>query len=343
MKIGIDLGGSHIAIGVINDYGLIIDKVEKRILNQDKENIYQVIEDYIVKNVNKFANMYEITSIGIAVPGTVNEKTIIKSVNLGIENYNLVDCLKEKLWSIGSGGKLTTKLSTGSVDKNITVGKITDFSKIEIKLKNDAKCAALAENEFGSLKRYSRSLFLTLGTGIGGAVIINNKLLDTGDLPGIEVGHMIIKKDGLKCKCGNKGCFEKYASMKAFKTNLRKALKVDENISGEELLKILEKKYKILPTKPGTNGNKAVQNDKITKVVDDFIEYLSIGIANLVNIFEPEAIVIGGSFVHFEEILLNKLKSSLNNGPYLFNKRNTIIIKTATLGNDAGIIGASLI
>ena len=92
----------------------------------------------------------------------------------------------------------------------------------------------------------------------------------------------------------------------------------------------------ILPTKPGTDGN-------IKKIVDDYIENLSIGMANLINIFEPEAIVIGGSFVHFEDVLLDRLKDNLKNSPYLFNKRDEIIIKTATLGNDAGIIGASLI
>ena len=331
MKIGIDLGGSHIAIGVVNDYGLIVEKVEKRILKQDKERIYKVIEDYITENVINFSKKYNITSIGIAIPGTLNDKKIIKSVNLGIENYNIVDALKKKMLEIDASSEFKTNLN--EENKKLK----TDFRKIEIRIKNDAKCAALAENEFGSLKKYSRSLFLTLGTGIGGAVIINNKLLDTGDFPGVEVGHMIIKKDGLKCNCGNKGCFEKYASMKAFKTNLRKALKVDENTSGKELLDVLRDWSQ-------TFGDTSQKFDvNITKVVDDFIEYLSIGIANLVNIFEPEAVVIGGSFVHYKEVLLDKLKQSLINGPYLFNKRKNIIIKTATLGNDAGIIGASLI
>lgn len=93
---------------------------------------------------------------------------------------------------------------------------------------------------------------------------------------------------------------------------------------------------KILPIKPGTKGN-------INKIVNDFIENLSIGIANLVNIFEPEAVVLGGSFVYFEDVLLDKLKENLLKGPYLFNKRKDLIIKTATLGNDAGIIGSCLI
>lgn len=302
MKIGIDLGGSHIAIGVIDSKGIILEKVEKRILDKEKKNICEFIEEYITENINKIKAKYKITSVGIAIPGTVDKTSIIKSVNLGIENYNIVEKLEAKI-------------------------------NLPIKIKNDAKCAALAENSYGSLKDFERSLFLTLGTGIGGAVIINNQLLDTGDLPGMEVGHMVIEKNGIPCNCGNKGCFERYASMKAFKNNLRQALGLDETTRGEELLKLLE----LL----GTHSKS--HDEKIEKVVNEFIENLSIGIANLVNIFEPEAVVIGGSFVHFENVLLDRLKNCLKTGSYLFNKKDELIIKTAVLGNDAGIIGASLI
>ena len=111
MKIGIDLGGSHIGIGVVNDFGIIIEKIEKRILKQDKAQICSIIEDYIVENVNKYSNKYKITSIGIAIPGTVSDKTIIKSVNLGIENYNIVEKLEEKSvnWFRGETDRFDTK------------------------------------------------------------------------------------------------------------------------------------------------------------------------------------------------------------------------------------------
>lgn len=301
MKLGIDLGGSHIAIGIVDDNGKILEKVERRILGEDKQDIINVIENYIVENVKNFSFKYDISSIGIAIPGTVNNVSIIKSVNLGLENYNIVERLQEKI-------------------------------NLPIKIKNDAKCAALAENTYGALKSYSRSVFLALGTGIGGAVIINNELLNTGNLPGMEVGHMVIEKDGITCNCGNKGCFEKYASMKAFKNNLRKELVLDETTRGEELLNMIR------------NNNPSNENyEKIEKVISSFISDLSIGIANLVNIFEPEAIVIGGSFVYFEDVLLERLKKSLQEGNYLFNKRDEVIIKPAILGNDAGIIGASLL
>ena len=185
MNIGIDLGGSHIAIGVVNNKGLIQEKTEKRILAKEKQNIKNTIEEYVIKNVKEFMKRYDISKIGIAIPGTVNENTIIKSVNLNIENYNIVTALQKSI-------------------------------KIPISIRNDAKCAAIAENKYGCLKKYDRSLFLTLGTGIGGAVIINNQLLNTGDFPGCEFGHMIIEKNGRQCKCGKKGCFERYSSMKVF-------------------------------------------------------------------------------------------------------------------------------
>ena len=241
--------------------------------------------------------------MGIAIPGTISNGVIVKSVNLGLENYNIVEELKEKI--------------------NIT-----------IKSQNDAKCAAIAESKYGCLKEYKRSIFLTLGTGIGGAVILDGKLLDTGNVPGCEFGHMIIEKNGIQCNCGKKGCFERYASMKAFKNNLRKALGVDETTRGQELLDIIRK------SEDNIKEQENEKNKEIKIVIDEFIDNLSIGISNLINIFEPEAIGIGGSFVYFEDVLLEKLKANIQEKNYLFNEREKLIILPAVLGNDAGIIGS---
>lgn len=294
MKIGIDLGGSHIAIGVINNDGFIVEKVEKRLLAKEKKDIETAIESYIIKNVKDLKEKYKISEIGIAVPGTIYGTEIIKSVNLGVKNYNLAQNLKREI-------------------------------DLPIKIRNDAKCAAIAESKIGALKDYKRSIFLTLGTGIGGAVIINGKLLDTGDLPGCEFGHIIIQKDGIKCNCGKNGCFEKYASMKALKNNLRASLGLDETTRGQELLDMIRK-----------NG----EDEKIKTIVDEYIDYLSIGLSNLINIFEPEAVGIGGSFVYFSDVLLEKLKNNIQDKKYLFNSRDELIIVPAALGNDAGIIGS---
>ena len=300
MKIGIDLGGSHIGIGIVDKNGRIVEKAEKRLTSVEKKDIKKSIEEYIIEHVIIYGNKYEITDIGIAIPGTVNEKSIIKSVNLDLENYDIVDKLKEKI-------------------------------NLPIKIRNDAKCAAIAENSYGCLKKYKRSIFLTLGTGIGGAVIINNKLLDTGNLPGCEFGHMVIQKDGIQCKCGRYGCWEKYASMKSFKDKLRKELGYTEKTRGQDLLNIIR-----------SNKPEQENYEKIEKIVCEYIDDLSIGIANLINIFEPEAIGIGGSFVYFEEVFMERLKKKLTESGILFNHRDNISIETAILGNDAGIIGATL-
>ncbi len=300
MKIGIDLGGSHIAVGVIDSNGKIIDRVEYKLSDFQIREKKEKMHTYIIESVNELKQEYDISSVGIAIPGTVDGEKIIKSVNLGIENYNIVCDLQQTL-------------------------------QLPITIRNDAKCAALAENKYGCIKGYRRALFLTLGTGIGTAVIINGELLDAGELPGCEAGHMVIQKDGLLCNCGKRGCFEKYASMKAFKDSLRNKLPYREYQTGEMLEKLLQEK---------TQDEEL--NKKINETVVEYINYLALGISNLVNIFEPEVIGIGGSFVYFADSMLPKLKQKLLEENMLFNNREDIEIKVASLGNDAGIIGAVL-
>ena len=297
MKIGVDLGGSHIGIGIVNEKGYVIEKSERRIMQKDRKDIKNIIENYMVEKIKDIIETNEISEIGIAIPGTTANGKVIKSVNLGLTNYSIVQRLEQKI-------------------------------NLPIKIANDCRCAAIAENKYGALKKYSREVFITLGTGIGGAVIINDKPLDTGEYPGCEFGHMVIQKNGLQCNCGKKGCFEKYGSMKAFKDNLRKELGLDEKTRGQDLLDIIRKDQ---------------ENPKIKKAINEYIENLSLGISNIINIFEPEVIGIGGSFVYFSDILLDKLKENLLQKEYLFNQRKKINIVQAILGNDAGIIGSTML
>ena len=316
-------GGSHIAIAIVEN-GKIISKIENSIFNIEKENIEQIIEQTIIENIIKLTNELpenienkKIEAIGIAVPGTVSDGTIVKCVNLKLENYNIAQKLNKALIEyIQSNAKQ----------------ELFENLPLDIKLQNDAKCAAIAENTYGILNNYENSIFLTLGTGIGGAVIINNNLLKGTNFSGYEFGHMIINKNGLECNCGKKGCFELYASMRKLKKDLKEKLNLNEFTTSEQLLDLL--KY-------NTALNK--NDERIKEVIEEFTDNLALGISNLINIFEPEIIGIGGSFVYFEDFLLEKLKDKILFGNLLFNKRDDIIVKSAILGNDAGIIGASML
>lgn len=299
MKIGIDIGGSHIGIGLIDQSGTIIAKEEQDICNNLKklnygEKLVETIIELITKILDKKKiNIQEISLIGMAIPGTVSDTHIIKADNLHIKDFDIVS-------------------------------EINKYFNIPIMLRNDAKCAAIAEKEYGGLKKYDDALFLTIGTGIGGAVYLGGKLLRPKKYEGFEIGHMVIKKDGIECNCGRKGCFEKYASMKALKDKIQKAFG-NKALTGVEIKEIL-------------SNNK--DDEKVEKIVDEYIENLGTGIANLINIFEPETISIGGSFVYFKDILLDKLIKKLSEKNVLFNNQQPPKIIMAKLKNNAGIIGA---
>ena len=297
MKIGIDVGGSHIGLGLVNKEGELILKKEKDYEKIEKdmscivlETIVSLIREILKENSIKKEN---IESIGIAFPGTVSETSVIKAENLGIENLEVVTKLEKEF-------------------------------KLPIYIENDAKCAAIAEKKFGSLKEYDDALFLIIGTGVGGAAFLDGKLLKPKRYSGFEVGHMVINKNGIKCNCGRKGCFETYCSMRRLKEKISKEFNLN-TIDGIKIREFMEENQ---------------GNDKLNKMLDEYVEDLQIGIANLINIFEPEVISIGGGFVHFKDILLEKLINKLNKEDMLFNNQAVPKIITAKLKNDAGIVGS---
>ena len=288
MKIGIDIGGSHITVGLIdNEYNIL------KLMQADiKSKKISEIEDYIIKVVKELMEENKIEEIGIALAGVVENGIIVNAVNLGLEQYNLAESLNKQL-------------------------------DIPIKICNDVKAAAIAEKRQGCLKEYNKSVFLTLGTGIGAAI-----LNETENIEACEAGHIVIETDGIMCNCGRKGCWEKYASMKAFKENLNKDLGCEQKLSSNEILEMLLK-----------NKNSKEKNDIIEYNIQKYIEYLSIGIVNLINIYKPEAIGIGGSFIYFEEIFLERLKAKVKEKNMLFKHKKNIEIKIAKLGNNAGMMG----
>ena len=298
MKIGIDLGGSHLGLGVIDDEKNIVEAYERYFTEEDKNNIISEIEAFIIDRVRDLESTYDIESIGIAVPGVAKDGVILKTVNLGINNYDI-------------GANLGKKLNK------------------PIFVRNDAKCACLAEydnmvNEDSSLEN-ANILFLTIGTGIGGGVIYNGKLLEGHHFEGYEFGHMTIKESGIPCKCGKSGCFERYGSILEYKNKVRKVLNLSSDINGDPLREFM-----------------TFNHDEIADIEAQYISDLALGISNLINIFEPDCVVLGGGFANFSEMFGNKIKEGLLGSNLLFNKRDDIDLRFAKLGNDAGIIGATI-
>ena len=300
MKVGIDVGGSHIGLGVLDNNGILILKKEKDYAEREEDMsaiVISTIIDLLEELINdRKIKKDEIESIGIAFPGTVSDKVVIKAENLGINDLNIEKELKKVF-------------------------------NVPIHLQNDAKCAAIAEKEFGSLKEYDDAMFLIIGTGVGGAVFLNGKLLRPKKYSGFEVGHMLIEKNGEMCGCGRKGCFESYGSMKRFKEKIKKEFNLPD-IDGKRIKEFME-------------NNK--DNEKLNKIIDEYLDDLSTGITNLINIFEPEATALGGSIAYFEDILVKRLQKKIIEKNELYNKRNEIKLVVAELKNDAGIIGAAMI
>lgn len=300
MRIGVDIGGSHIAVGLINDkYELITKKdISIKELSYDisiKEKIEKTIVEFIKEIlIENDLNENNIQVIGIGSPGTVKDGIIYNAVNLGIDCFDI---------------------------KKV----ISNHFTADIYVQNDCKCSGIGEKETGNLKQYSNCVFLALGTGIGGVVFMNNNILLANKFPGFEFGHMIIEKEGNKCKCGNLGCFETYASMKKFKKDIINAFDLDENIHGKEIYEYIKKN---------------ADNIKMKECISNYISNLTVGLINIINIFEPEAIAIGGSFAYYEDILLDKLKERLKGK--LFNNTCPEIL-VAKHKNDAGIIGAAML
>ncbi len=299
MKIGIDLGGSHIGVGLVDGVNLkyTCDKFFKE---EDRKDIENAILRNIDELINKLLNennidLSSIEKIGVASPGTVTDGKIT-SWNLGLKEFDLKSKLIQKY-------------------------------NLNVKIRNDGKCAALVEKKYGAMKDYDDCIFVNIGTGIGGAAFLGGKLLEPQKYSGFEFGHMTLVKDGIQCTCGKRGCFERYCSIKALKTKITNTLNIDgTDISGQYLREELMVKYKDI-----------IQDD-----INEFIDYLRIGICNLIDIFEPEVICFGGSFSYYEgHPVFNKLVEEINKDNMTFNKEKHNIV-TAKFKNDAGIIGATI-
>lgn len=312
--IGIDLGGTNIAVGVVNEEGKIVYKKSTPTLAQrTPEEIVKDIALTAIETVEEAGfSMDDIKSVGMACPCFI-EKTLgvlIAGANLPFREYNIVEEMHKY------------------IDKPIY-------------LDNDANCAAWAEAMAGAAKGTKDSIMITLGTGVGGGIVVNGQLYSGFNFFGAELGHMVIDIDGKQCGCGRKGCFEAYASATAL---IEMTKEYAENDKNSLIWKIVEEVGKFTGR---TAFDAAKQGDATAqKVVDKYIKYLACGIANLIMIFQPEVLVIGGGVSNEGEYLLEPLRKAVIKEKYvgtdspLFKDGR---IEKALLGNDAGIVGAALL
>jgi len=287
-------------IGII-DEGKILSTKQKNFIDSDKIDIKKTIIESSIYMIDELLkeqglNRENIEEIGIASPGLVSKDSIVKASNLSLVDFEICKELEEKI-------------------------------NIKVKIRNDAKCSALAEKEYGALKNYRDAIYICIGTGIGGAAFIDNKLLEPSGYAGFEFGHMVIEKDGRECSCGKKGCFETYASIRALKARVTNILGERGDVSGQYLREQLLIK----------------DNDLVKAEVESFLQYLKIGLGNLIDIFEPQAICLGGSFAYYEgNPILDRLISKLNESDTTFTNSKTPDIVIAEFKNDSGMIGATL-
>lgn len=312
-KIGVDLGGTNIAVGVIDKDNKIIG-VSKRKTNTPRpaKEIFDDINLCIADAVAAAGlKIEDIESIGIGTPGSVDHEKgmILYANNLDFYNVPAVEYVN------------------------------SCFPEVKVYIDNDANCAALGEALAGCGKGKKSFIAVTLGTGVGGGIVLDGKLLVGCNDAGGEIGHMVIAHDGEQCNCDRIGCWERYASATAL-VNQTKAAMLENKDS--RMWELCDGK---LENAGGRTAFDAMRlGDECAKqVCDTYIKYIAVGTVNLVNIFQPELICFGGGICNEGETLLAPLRKYIALWRYSKQQEKQTEICRATLGNDAGIIGAALL
>ncbi|MDE2216802.1 MAG: ROK family protein [Planctomycetota bacterium] len=303
--IGIDLGGTNLKAGLVDKGGKITHRLSiktnynadpQAISNQIFELIYEIIKEAHVKKS-------DIIGVGLGSPGLIDKKgdTIIFSPNL-------------PRW------------------RNIPIKLlVTERFNTPCVLENDANAAAWGEKWVGAGKDVSSLVMLTLGTGIGGGIVIGNKLWRGANNVAAEIGHMIIQMDGPKCSCGNNGCIEAYASATAMVRRFKELLKSGVSSSLKDSREITAKII----------NDAAFQGDKASlDVIEETGRYLGIALVNIMHILNPEMIVLTGGMIGSGELLMNPIRQVTKQKAFEASYKDTKIV-FSQLGNDAGIIGAA--
>ena len=311
MYIGIDLGGTNIKVGIVDEQGNI--KHEKSCATRAEREPQKIIEDMInlVLIILEEFNMdlKEIKAIGIGIPGLADKNgNVIFCVNLGWKNVPLREMVEKVLHK-------------------------------PIYIDNDATVAALAEYEIGSMKNCKSGLMLTLGTGIGGGIILNGEVYSGFNGVGSELGHMVVGENFYDCNCGRNGCLETFASSTAM---IKHTIKLIDEMN-ENTIIIERAKGNINNINAEIIFNCAKEGDIIAILaVNRLVKYLSIGILNIINFIDPEIIALGGGVAGAGQYLLDMIHNEVISNKY-YEDLPTGKIVLAELGNKAGIIGAAMI
>lgn len=310
--IGIDLGGTNIVAGVVDEKYSIISKASKKTnCPRAAVEIADDIGDCALEAIEKAGlTVDDIEWIGIGTPGIAdNENGIIEYANnLGFKDVPMAEYIGKKI-------------------------------NKPIYLANDANAAAYGEFVAGAAKGAKNAVCITLGTGVGGGIIIDGKIYAGSNCAGAEIGHMVIEVDGPNCTCGRKGCFEVFSSA----TGLIRMTKEAMEQNKDSAMWSISNEYGGRVT-ARTSFDAMRAGDKTAKaVVDKYIKYLAMGITNTINIFQPDVLCIGGGICNEGDTLLLPVKALVAQEVYTKSSKKNTEIVIAKLGNDAGIIGAAFL
>lgn len=306
--IGIDIGGTSIKGAAVTSDGQIGEIFSVPVFREDSSEVTlkrlaDVLNKYIVNLPDK-----NVQGIGVGCPGAIDS---IK----GIVDYS-------------------NNLCWNNVPLKAILEKATN---IPVKITNDANAATLGEVKFGAGKIYNNAIMLTLGTGVGGGIVINGKLYEGNEGKGAELGHSVIVVDGEQCSCGRKGCLEAYASATALIREAKKAMGKNPKsklweLAGGDISKINGK----ITFEACKAGDSVAQ-----QVVDWYVKYLGEGILNFCNIFRPDVVILSGGIANQGDYLINKLVKYCADRHYGYSRAPKVEILKAILGYESGIIGAA--
>ncbi len=312
-RIGIDLGGTNIVVGIIDENNKIVAKASRKTLApRAAEKIFDDMADAVKEAMSQIhITNDDVISVGVGTPGSVNkeEELIEFANNLGFDNVPSYKLLRERL--------------------GIT----------KVYFDNDANCAALGEAVAGCGKGVKDFIMITLGTGVGSGIIVNGKLVTGINYAAGEMGHTVIVYNGVQCNCGRKGCWEKYSSATALIAQTKDEMRKNYNslmwdLVGNDINKV--------------NGRTAFDamrkgDASAQAVVNNYVAMLACGIGNIINTFQPSMVCVGGGIGNEKENLLAPVRKLLNSEVYSIHAKKQTQLVCAELGNDAGIIGAALL